>query len=77
MLTIQTVMSVGYTVYRRPYFTGLRISTQTVSFTIDNFSPFLHKNRTLTTLYTFLLISGSLSDFIEDVELWLARAPYL
>jgi hypothetical protein len=61
-------------VYRRPYFTGLRISTQTVSFTIDNFSSFLHKNRTLTALYTFfLLISGPPSDFIEDVELWLAR----
>ncbi len=38
---------------------------------------FLHKNRTLTALYTFLLISGPLSHFIEDVELWLARAPYL
>ena len=61
-------------VYRRPYFTGLRISTQTVSFTIDNFSPFLHKNRTLTALYTFLLISGPPSDFIEDVELWLSTA---
>ncbi len=41
------------------------------------FSPFLHKNRTLTALYTFLLISVPPSDFIEDVELWLAQAPYL
>ncbi len=61
-------------VYRRPYFTGLRISTQTVSFTIDNFSSFLTQNRTFTALYTFLLLSGPLSDFIEDVELWLSTA---
>jgi len=61
-------------VYRRPYFTGLRISTQTVSFTIDNFSSFLTQNRTLTALYTFLLLSGPPSDFIEDVELWLSTA---
>ena len=64
-------------VYRRPYFTGLRISTQTVSFITDNFSSFLTQKRTITALYTFLLISGPPSDFIEDVELWLARAPYL
>ncbi len=68
-----SLITVVHLVYRRPYFTGLRISTQTVSFTIDNFSSFLHKNRTLTALYTFLLISGPPSDFIEDVELWLAR----
>ena len=41
------------------------------------FFLFLHKNRTLTALYTFLLIFGPLPDFIEDAELWLARAPYL
>ena len=61
-------------VYRRPYFTGLRISTQTVSFTIDNFSSFLTQNRTLTALYTFLLLSGPPSDYIADVELWLSTA---
>ena len=43
-------------------------------FTIDNFSSFLTQNRTLTALYTFLLLSGPPSDFIEDVELWLSTA---
>jgi len=42
-------------------------------FTIDTFF-FLHKNRTLTALYTFLLLSGPPSDYIEDVELWLSTA---
>jgi hypothetical protein len=61
-------------VYRRPYFTGLRISTQTVSFHHRQFFFFLHKNRTLTALYIFLLLSGPPSDYIEDVELWLSTA---
>ena len=43
-------------------------------FTIDNFSSFLTQNRTLTALYTFLLLSGPPSDYIEDVELWLSTA---
>ncbi len=69
--------SLLYSVYRRPYFTGLRISTQTVSFITDNFSSFSYtKPDPHSTLY-LLAYLWSFTDYTEDAELWLARAPYL